>query len=754
MTDKRATKVQHLFHQLNGNTRKDWEHKNQEGHNFYLDNQLTRDEEIALKNQGMPTFTINRIIPVVEMLNYYVTAKDPKWQAVAAEGSDSKIAAVHSDMADYIWYNSRGPSVYNQVITDSLTKSIGYFRVRVDANADHGMGEVVFDSIEPFDVYPDPKSRDLLFRDAGYILIYKQILRNHLLNDIPEYTAKLKKATGQGLYNVTGQERSDGNDFQYNDVSEGFNIDGERDDILSYYELYEKVKVAYRNVFYKLEPTQEEINAIQQQIDVDMAKFTEEARVALEETMMALKKNLEDGVIIESRYELEAKKAQQDTEDRIVQEKEARISAAMEEAGRVEQTVVSEKEFKILMKGPLKDNLVEAIRFFDDKVKVTVCVGDQFLYERYLPGTDYPIIPVPYKYTGTPYPMSVVSPLVGKQKELNKAHQLMIHNASLGSSLRWIAYDGSIDKDHWEKFATAPGAVLTVNHGYDPPKEVLPAPISTAFANIVDRGKMDIEHLAGIYSSMQGDTSSQPETYRGLLANDEYGTRRVKAWITNAVHPALQQLGLVMRDYAQATYKIQKVFRIVQPNAISQEDEVRDVEINKMLYNDYGQEIGMYNDYANAKFDVRVVPGTGLPVNRWAYLGELKELLQLGVVDDMAVLAETDIRDKEKIAKRKSLYSQLQGEIGQLGEEIKSLKGDKDTLRRQLMQAGIKDAKRTAEHDMRKTLLDSSSKLKSQVAEEKVRQMGITKEMEGVLKDQQNSLKVQTNNLQANGSKK
>ena len=348
--------------------------------------------------------------------------------------------------------------------------------------------------------------------------------------------------------------------------------------------------------------------------------------------------------------------------------------------------------------------------------------------------------------------MSVVSPLVGKQKELNKAHQLMIHNASLGSSLRWIAYDGSIDKEHWEKFATAPGAILPVNHGYDPPTAVHPAPISSAFANIVDRGKMDIEHLAGIYSSMQGDTSSQPETYRGLLASDEYGTRRVKAWITNSIHPALQQFGLVVKDYAQATYKINKVFRIVQPNAIAQADEYKDVEINKMLYNDYGQEIGMYHDYANAKFDVRVVPGTGLPVNRWAYLGELKELLQLGVVDDMAVLAETDIKDKEKIAKRKSVYSQLQGQISQKDNEIKSLSGDIETLRRQVLQSGIKDAKRTIEHDMRKTLLDSSSKLKSQVSEEKVRQMGITKEMESVLKDEQR--KIKTNNLQAATNKK
>ena len=47
------------------------------------------------------------------------------------------------------------------------------------------------------------------------------------------------------------------------------------------------------------------------------------------------------------------------------------------------------------------------------------------------------------------------------------------------------------------------------------------------------------------------------------------------------------------------------------------------------------------------KYDVRIIQGSTLPVNRWAYLEELKQLMQLGVVDDIAVLAETDIKNKE-----------------------------------------------------------------------------------------------------------
>ena len=129
----------------------------------------------------MPTFTINRIMPVVEMLNFYATAQQPRWQAVGAEGSDIDVAAVFSDMADFIWYNSDGSSLYANAINDSITKSIGYLMVSVDQDQDNGMGEVVIQNPEPFDVFVDPKSRDMMFKDAAYVLIKKILPKNHLM---------------------------------------------------------------------------------------------------------------------------------------------------------------------------------------------------------------------------------------------------------------------------------------------------------------------------------------------------------------------------------------------------------------------------------------------------------------------------------------------------------------------------------------------------------------------------------------------
>ena len=263
----------------------------------------------------------------------------------------------------------------------------------------------------------------------------------------------------------------------------------------------------------------------------------------------------------------------------------------------------------------------------------------------------------------------------------------MVHNASLGSSLRWMHEEGSIDMDYWEKYSSSPGALLPIRPGAQPPQPVQPMPLSNAFFQIVQEGKNDMEYLAGIYAGMQGDTGAQHDTFRGMLAMDEYGTRRIKAWLKHAIEPALRQLGKVVKEYSQTVYTAHKVIRIVQPNEVQGEKQV---ELNTPIYNDYGQIIGKFNDYSAAQFDVRIVAGSTLPVNRWAYLSELKELLQLGVVDDMAVLAETDVRNKERIASRKSQLAQAMSRVQQLESTLKDKEGTIETLERQVVQANIK----------------------------------------------------------------
>jgi hypothetical protein len=204
-----------------------------------------------------------------------------------------------------------------------------------------------------------------------------------------------------------------------------------------------------------------------------------------------------------------------------------------------------------------------------------------------------------------------------------------------------------------------------------------------------------------------------------MLALDEYGTRRIKQWMQHSIEPALRQMGRLVMQFSQAVYTANKRFRIIQPSALQ---EQRETEINIPLYNDMGEAIGKSMDYAAAKFDVTIVAGSTLPVNRWAYLEELKQLMQLGVVDDIAVLAETDLRNKEGIAKRKSLYSQLQGQISSMEEAMQDKDGTIETLERQLVQAGIKSKVLQGEMELEKNKQDIRGSRQSALLETEAQQ--------------------------------
>ena len=724
MTQKdKANRVKNLFNSLNNTHRVDWETVNQEGYDFYLDNQLSKEEVEALNEQGMPTFTVNRIIPVVEMLNFYATANNPRWQAVAREGSDSDVAAVFSDVADYIWSQSDGATLYSNVINDAITKSVGYLMVDVDANKDRGMGEVVIKNPNSFDLYVDPKSRDPLFRDAAHILIRKIMSKEQLIQLYPEYSAKIKKANGSvSEYNYSPNALFTA-DIQGNDINEAYNSKGGDSPLIEYIECFEKESRAFYNVFIQIPPKPQDLVKAQEQVEMQLEEASKEMEVKLQETTMQLQQAVQSGQMIEQRMNLELEKAVKQNEAQLAQMSEQLLYEAQTQLTVTENQILSEKAYNLLLQDKTSAKyIVDAVKFYKQIVKLTCTVGDQFIKERDLPSEHYPIIPFTYKWTGTPFAMSAVSPLVGKQKEINKAHQLMVHNASLGSSLRWMYEEGSIDTAYWEKYSASPGALLPINSGYETPTPVMPMQLSNAFANIVEGGKGEMEYLAGIYSQAMGNPNEQSETYRGMLALDEYGTRRVKQWMKASIEPALAQIGKVVRDYSQAVYKAHKVFRIVQPNAL--QDEGRQVEINVPIYNDMGEAVGKFLDYESAKFDVRIIGGATLPVNRWAYLAELKELLKLGVVDDIAVLAETDVRQKDKIAERKSLYAQMQSKISELESKVKDQDGIMQTLERQLVQSGIKAKVMQVENEVRKTAGDVQLKMK-----DTERQMSSTKEL-------------------------
>ena len=707
---KIVNQIHDLYKKANGSNRKKWENIAQQSYEFFLGEQLTEEEQDALRSAGMPNFTINRITPVIEMMKFFATANTPRWQAVGAEGSDSDVAAVHADIADYCWYNSNGDSIYAQVIQDALVKGVGYMQVDVDPNQDRGLGEVMFKKIEPFDVYPDPASRDFLFRDATYIMVRKDLPKEQVKKLFPDKVRQIKNANsdsaGENNYSDRDTLESD-LIFPADTAGESWDSKGEEDTIIDYYECYSKEKVAFMNLFINLPPGPSEMESIERQVEVDLKDYEAEMMVQVEEKALQLAESVEKGEIIQERAALEIERARREASESVEKQRIILINKLKEAESRIENRVVTKAEYDIMIKNKkLEATIVDAIDFYEDRIRFTIVVGDKLLYDESLPIKDYPIIPFVYQYTGTPYAVSAVNPLVGKQQELNKAHQILIHNANLASNLRWMYEEGSVPEDEWEKYSSAPGALLKYRQGFAPPTPVQPLPLNNAFYGITQNAKSDMEYVAGVYSSMQGDSKGGPETYRGLLQMDEYGTRRIKSWMQNVIEPGLEHLGMVFKDWAQDTYLAHKVFRIVQPNNI---DEEKVIEINVPIFDDLGNAVKKWNDYSTARFDVRIIGGSTLPLNRWALLEEYFKWYQSGLIDDIAMLAETDVRGKEAIIKRKSVYMQLRNKVEQMEELVKDRNGTIETLERQLVQSGIKEKVKDADMSMQKDVMQTEA---------------------------------------------
>ena len=705
-----------LWDRANNSHRQRWQHLSQKGFDFYLDEQLSKEEKDQLEESGMPTFTINRVTPIIEIMKYFVTANNPKWKAVGATGDDVDTAQVHSDIADYCWYLSNGKSLYSQIALDALTKGIGYFLIDVDKDADRGMGEVRFSRLDPYDVYVDPASRDFLFRDANFIQVRKNIARTRLINMLPEFEAKIKKVSkSTDVISYSERDTELGGFSQPEDITMGISLEAEDEDIIPYYETYSKKKFPYRNVYIKVNPSPAEMDNIKEAVQKELSDFRQEIEVGLMEKQMQIEQAAQAGEIIPERAQLEIKKSQEMAAQAIKEKEMQLMSEAQDAATQVKQQIMSESDYKILeSNAEAKKNILDSIKFFENRIVQTCSAGDDvFLYEYILPLNEYPIIPIPYMYTGTPFPMSAVTPLIGKQQEINKAHQIMLHNANLASNLRWMYEEGAVPEEEWEKYSSSPGALLKYRQGFATPTPILPAPINNAFYTVVQQGKSDIEYISGVPSAMMGFAQDQAETYRGLLANDEFGTRRLKAWMGSVVEPALEHIGKVFQKVSQKHYSVEKVFRIVQPEAgQSPQEQEKEVRINIQIYNDYGEAIGKFKDYASARFDIRVVAGATMPVNRWALLEEYFKWYQAGLIDDIAMIAETDIRNKKQVIERKSVYSQLQGQVSSMEEAMKDREGTIETLERQLVQAGIKMKVGNASNEIRKDVLETEAQQK------------------------------------------
>ena len=695
--------------------RNNWAEQAVEDNEFRNGVQWTKKQEQALRARAQEPIVVNVIHSAVEQAKALLTSNSPRFQSTAREDSDVKTGRIFSELMTWIWDNSNGNAVLKQIIDDYYVMGMGAMLAYINPMADYGKGDIELKAISPLDLYIDPASQDQFCRDAAHIIVGKKVMKSQLLVNYPEFAEIIQEAKETSHLSQPTKTRFGLLKEEVLPVQGQDTVDDEKE--LELLERFTKVKIPYTRIF---------------------DQFSNDERILTEEDYKAYV--MEDAFLVirpeGNNYVTEAQSVAmlQQVYDQVGSFYHMEIDP---QTGQPFPVKGPENEYSIpgstqeiipLKKGEMiEDGLIEVVQIEENHIKSCVSVGDEYLYSVILPINHYPIVPFMNRHNRNPYPNSDVRLVKGLQEYINKIRSLIVAHASSSTNVKLLIPRGSMNKRQLEEeWGRAGTAVIEFDPELGQPIVAGPVPLPNELYKNEADAKADIEQILGIYALMQGDQGAAPMTYKGTIALDEFGQRRIRSK-KDDIEASLNQIGKVIISMIQYVYTDRKLLRLLQPN-----NAPREVEINQPIYDDItGTFLGKINDVTIGKYDISVVSGSTLPNNRWARFEYYKELFSLGVIDQVELLKQTDVADMEGVLARAGRESQMQGQIQQMSEEIKNLKGDLQTAQREslhdrkrveLKEFEVKLAKAEAKAEMASSLYkaragDELAKLKEAVSE-------------------------------------
>ena len=315
------------------------------------------------------------------------------------------------------------------------------------------------------------------------------------------------------------------------------------------------------------------------------------------------------------------------------------------------------------------------------RIKCTTTVGQVILYEMLLNTDRYPVVPVPNIWTNTPYPMGDVRKGRDMQRYINKMVSLLTAHAQASAGLKLLIPQGSVsDMEQLERDWANPTATIEYDASFGEPHFPSPQPLAGTIMQLPQMLEKYIDLNMGIYEMQQGNPDAAPKTASATMQLEDFGARRSKSKLRD-IEGSLRRLGTVVYNLAKKQYDYQKVFRVVQPN-----NDVSKETINEQfqIYDDKGQAIQqLKNDINVGQYDIKVVGNSTMPSNKWAEFQVYMEAFQMGLIDKTEALKKTEVFDKEGVIKRFSEIAQMQSQMQQYEQQVKDLKGDLQTARRE-----------------------------------------------------------------------
>lgn len=637
------------------NAAADWIQRGVDSKSFTHNIQYTQQQIQVLGERGQAAIPINVLWPAMEQAIAMLTANSPSFQAVAQEDSDVGTAKAISDVFSHDWRNSRGDAQLKETLYDYYQVGRGCMMAYIDPQADYGKGSVRYRSIDGLRVFPDPNSRDRLWRDASHVLTSEIMTAEKILSLWPDAKKilHLGQATQGAGDDYVSEFRSDGGNA-YDTVVDNHH---RRYRVLT---RYSRIKIVYQHVF-EQDTAEEKIL-----LPDEFQQYLETPAVLVQSP---------DGNI--QRFVGDSAEEGLD----LIQQ------AQPTDQPNIFQLVVDESQPPIMLMLTTHQALIEEGRIIVrpvslDRILYVITIGDQLYYRGYLPTSHYPIVPFNGRWDRNPFPMSDIEFVKPIQEAINKINSQIIANLANSTNVKALVPRGSIDhEDIQAKFAQAGAALIEYDAEMGQPTIVAPLPAPQGLFMHYQELKAQVERELGIFASQSGDPAAQAQTYKGTLAQDEFAQRRIKSKLDD-IEDALTQLGRVGLDFMQFTYTEERIIRLTNAN-----NAVKETVVNQVSYDDTTGEAKRINDLTLGCYDIGIVSGSTMPSNRWALLEYYMQLYQMGIIDQYEVLKKTDVADAEGVIERIGKIGQLERALEEVQGQVKQLQGDLQTASREKLHA-------------------------------------------------------------------
>ncbi len=663
-------KLTHDLLQEYSSARQNWAKQAIEDNEFRNGKQWKDDNIKVLRARAQEPIVVNVVYPAVEQAKALLTSNRPRFQCTGRDDSDNNTARIFSDLLSWVWDQNDGNSILKQVIDDYYVKGMGAMMAYADPLADFGKGDIKIAAIDPLDLYIDPACRDPYLKDASNIIIARKMMQSELLKSFPSYAEIIDQATETSYIDKPGTSRGQlwHEEVIPHDKSDVRSADDDKQ--LEVFERYTKVKVPFKRTY---DPYNDEEKIMDEELFNNY----------LQNEVWLIERRDENPQFVTNQEQVAKLRGVYETYGGVFHEFQDPAT------GEIKPIKGEENEYSVpnsttnltpmTIATLVEDGLVQVVDIILDRIECCVSIGDQMLYKKIKPIEDYPIVTFMNGHNRNPYPLSDVRLVKGLQEYINKIRSLIVAHASSSTNVKLLIPRGSMNKKQLEEeWGRAGTAVIEFDPELGQPIVAGPVPLPNELYKNEADARQDIEQILGIYSSMQGDPKNTPSTYKGTIAIDEFGQRRIRSK-KDDIESSLNVAGRIIIELMQAIYTDKKIIRLLQPNA-----GPKVIELNKREFDPItGGFVGKTNDITVGRYDVQVVSGSTLPSNRWARFEYYKELFQLGVIDQVELLKQTDVADYEGVLKRSGIAAQQAQQVEQLTEELKKTKGDLQTAQRE-----------------------------------------------------------------------